>query len=255
MKYPLLASVLALVIASCTGTKEAQYPPLNLKVAAKTFQFSSAQVDGDSSAVASYKVNYPVFEGLDEKVQLKVTYKLDSILTQGYSEGLPLTIQQASQEFVHQYEEYKMEDPQTKQGWYFSANVGVNILSDSLISMVIFRDEFTGGNHANRRKDFLNINPHTGEDVFLAHELEEGFENELIVIAEKTFRAVRQIPETASLSSSYFDFPEDKFKLTNTYGFTKHGIVFYYNNYEVAPYAIGPTEVIVPYAKVRDWLR
>jgi hypothetical protein len=254
MKYFFLPTMLIL-IASCTGTNEAKYPPINVKVTPKTYQHASQPTNQDSSAIATYKVSYHAFEGLDKKVQQKVTYKLDSILTQGYSEGLPLTIQQASQEFVHQFEEYQMEDPQSKQGWYFSATVGVNILSDSLISMVIFRDEFTGGDHSNTRTDFLNINPHTGENVLLAHELEAGFENDLTAIAEKIFRNVRQIPEAASLSSSYFDFPENKFRLTNTYGFTKRGIVFYYNNYEVAPYAMGPTEVTVPYEKIKDWLQ
>ncbi|RAV97947.1 DUF3298 and DUF4163 domain-containing protein [Pseudochryseolinea flava] len=254
MKYPLRAFVLALAVMSCTN-KKVSGPALNIKTTMKVFEFASTPQQEDTTVVASYKVTYPVFEGVDENVANKITFKIDSLLTQGYSEAMPLTIQQASQAFVHQFEEYQMEDPTSKQRWYFSGIVGVNIVSDTLISLAIFRDEYTGGGHPNTRTDFLNIDPHTGDDILLAHELEEGFEAPLTVVGEKVFRTVRQIPDSSSLSNSYFEFPQDKFRLTKTYGFTKKGILFFYNNYEIAPYAIGPTEVLVPYSEIKDWLR
>lgn len=255
MKYFLVLAVLALFVASCANSKESVRPPLNVKANMKVYQFASTPHQGDSTVVAKYKVNYPEFEGIAPAVAKKITFRLDSILTQGYSEGMPLTIEQASQEFVNQFEEYQLEDPQSKQSWYFNAIAGVNIVSDSLISIAIFRDEYSGGAHSNKRTDFLNIDPHTGDEILLAHELQEGFEDPLTKVGEKIFRTVRQIPDSASLSNSYFEFPQDKFRLTKTYGFTKNGILFFYNNYEIAPYAIGPTEVLVPYSEIKDWLR
>jgi len=254
MKYPVLIPVLALFVASCTSSKD-DHPSLDVKATMKVFEKRSSPQHGDTTVVAKYKVTYPVFEGISSDAAKKITVKLDSILTQGYSEALPLTIEQASQEFIRQFEEYQLEDPESKQQWSFNAIAGVNIVSDTLISVAIFRDEYSGGAHSNSRRDFLNIDPHTGDEIFLAHELEDGFEAPLTAIGEKIFRTVRQIPDTASLSNSYFEFPQNKFRLTKTYGFTKNGIVFFYNNYEIAPYAIGPTEVLVPYAEIKDWLR
>jgi hypothetical protein len=60
--------------------------------------------------------------------------------------------------------------------------------------------------------------------------------------------------DTASLLEHGFEFPRNKFKLNDNYGFTRDGIVFVFNSYEIASYAEGPTEIIIPYKKIRDWL-
>ena len=77
----------------------------------------------------------------------------------------------------------------------------------------------------------------------------------LTQIGDKIFRQAKQLSDTASLIDNYFEFPEDKFELNKNYGFKKEGIVFYYNNYEIAPYAAGPTEVLIPYNELKDWVK
>jgi hypothetical protein len=42
--------------------------------------------------------------------------------------------------------------------------------------------------------------------------------------------------------------------MNDNYGFTTQGIVFVFNSYEIASYAEGPTEILIPYEKIRDWL-
>jgi hypothetical protein len=77
----------------------------------------------------------------------------------------------------------------------------------------------------------------------------------LTKIAEQIFRKVKEIPDTASLNENYFEFPDDTFQLNKNYGFKKEGIVFYYNNYEIAPYAAGPTDVVIAYEHLKEWLK
>jgi hypothetical protein len=85
--------------------------------------------------------------------------------------------------------------------------------------------------------------------------LKEGYEEKLTQLGEKAFRKERALTDTASLQKNYFEFPANKFTLNQNYGFTKEGIVFYYNSYEIAAYAAGPTEVIIPYEEIKGWLR
>ena len=73
--------------------------------------------------------------------------------------------------------------------------------------------------------------------------------------AEKEFRKVRELSDTASFISHGFEFEDDRFSLTENYGFAPEGIVFVYNSYDVAAYAIGPTQIIVPYEGLREWLK
>jgi hypothetical protein len=82
-----------------------------------------------------------------------------------------------------------------------------------------------------------------------------GYNDVLTNLGNKIFRQARQLADTASLSDNYFEFPEDKFQLNKNYGFKKEGIVFFYNSYEIAPYAAGPTEVVIPYEELKEWVR
>ncbi len=85
--------------------------------------------------------------------------------------------------------------------------------------------------------------------------LKADYQEKLAGLGNKIFRQTRQVPDTASLSDHYFEFPEDKFELNKNYGFKKEGIVFYYNNYEIAPYAAGPTEIVIPYNEIQELIK
>ena len=85
--------------------------------------------------------------------------------------------------------------------------------------------------------------------------MKSDYNDALTQIGDKIFRQSKQLSDTASLIDNYFEFPEDKFELNKNYGFKKEGIVFYYNNYEIAPYAAGPSEVLIPYNELKDWLK
>jgi hypothetical protein len=176
------------------------------------------------------------------------------VITQGYSEGLPQSFVQTADVFVEEYQNFRDEMPEVGLGWYFDAMVDVTITSDTLISMSITRDEFTGGAHPNASRVYLNIDPRNGSKVTLDDVLKPGYYNTLTQEGEKSFRQYHELADTASWQANYFEFENNQFALNDNYGFTEDGVVFFYNSYEVAPYAVGPTEVLIPYEKLKDWL-
>jgi hypothetical protein len=254
MRYIFSAVLIASVLLySCSKKEEKVEHPITFVI--KTFKLTSeGGCASDSVPCASFTVNYPEFTGLDTAVAGLIAHKLDSLITEGYTEGSAQTIQQTASEFIRQHADF-VETDSTTQHWYFSATAGLNMVSDSLLSIVVFRDEYMGGAHPNSRTDFINVNPATGKKITLDDELKEGYRDALNTVGEKVFRTVRELPDTASLQNNYFEFPNDKFALNNNYGFTKHGILFFFNSYEVAPYATGPTEVLIPYDKIKDWIK
>jgi len=56
-------------------------------------------------------------------------------------------------------------------------------------------------------------------------------------------------------SEAGFYFEQDIFTLTDNFAITKEGLKFVYNPYEVAPYAFGQQEIIIPYTSLKEVIR
>lgn len=258
MKHPSLLLISVVLLFSCNKKTE-ERSTRTIGYTMKNFNLESAVgCASDTVPCASYTVDYPEFSGLDSAVLKKIAHKIDSVVTEGYSEGLPQTFRETAPVFIQQYEDYKtemttMEGP--AQGWSFHALIKVELIGDTLISLSVTRDEYTGGAHPNASTVYININPANGNSITLEDVLKPGFEDVLTKAGEKGFRKFHELPDTASFQYNDFEFENNRFQLSGNYGFTKNGIVFYYNSYDVAPYAMGPTEVIIPYEEVKDWLR
>lgn len=255
-RYILLAGAVSLLFASC-GRQEAQQEtrqPISFEL--KSFKLYSDNCGSDSSKCASYEVSYPVFTGIDSVVTKKISHGIDSVLSIGFSEGLVQSFEQNGRLFIDQYQDFVSEGLEASgAAWYYSVNVNPEQVTDSLITLSIYTEDYSGGAHPNSATIFLNIQAQTGARVQLDDVLKPGYKNTLTQIGEKVFREQRELADTASFKSNAFDFPDDKFQLNKNYGFTKEGILFYYNSYEVGAYAAGPTEVLIPYTEIKDWLK
>ena len=255
--YILAAGVASLLFASC-GKKETQqeekHQPITFEL--KNYKLYSDNCAGDTAKCASYEVSYPEFAGIDSAVSKAIRYKIDSVLSIGFSEGMVQSFEQSGKIFIDQYQEFAGEAAEAAgAAWYYSANVNVENSADSLIALSIYTEDYSGGAHPNSSTIFLNIQAQTGARVQLDNILKPGYKDALTKIGERIFREQRDLADTASFKRNAFDFPDDKFQLNKNYGFTKEGILFYYNSYEVAPYAAGPTEVLIPYTEIKDWLK
>ncbi|CAN5530761.1 DUF3298 and DUF4163 domain-containing protein [soil metagenome] len=208
----------------------------------------------DSMQCAHYEVSYPVFVGLDTAVQTSILLKLTKALN-GEVEEKVISIEAAGNEFVTEFNEFKAETPDNFGRWYRSVGVEVMIFNDSLLSLQISDETYSGGAHGSYATTFLNLNPSSGDTLSLSDFLKPGYEQSLTKIGEQIFRETRELADTASLEFNGFEFGDNQFGLNSNYGFRKEGIVFFYNSYEVAPYAMGPTEVVIPYERIRDWMK
>jgi hypothetical protein len=102
---------------------------------------------------------------------------------------------------------------------------------------------------------FVNFWCGTGEPIQLQDILVQGGEQKLLKSAEAHFRQLKKLGSTESLTKAGFWFDNDKFHLTQNYGLGKDAITFYYNAFEIAPQAIGPTSLTIPYAELAGVLR
>jgi hypothetical protein len=254
MKCRVGVVLLSAVIFSCTTQKEKKETPISFEI--KTFRVESqGGCKSDTVACAYFEVTYPEFSGIDSSVAKIIRQRIDAAVSLGNPESQGLSMQQIGKVFIQDYDDFKSEIPDAFGGWHYTAKVDVEVLTDSLLSLSINDEYYTGGAHGGSGVYFINLNPRTGHEFTLDNLLKPGYNDALTNLGNKIFRQTRQLADTASLSDHYFEFPEDKFQLNKNYGFKKEGVVFFYNSYEIAPYAAGPTEILIPYEELKEWMR
>lgn len=247
---------LGLLGLSACGTLN-QESTATSKLTYETTTFLQESVKGckEDQACARYKVTYPVFTGLTGPIQDSLQREIEMTVSMGDPDASKKTMAIVAKEFLNSYQEFAKEMPDGGAGWYYEADVKVNILTDTLLSLEVNEDYFTGGAHGGNGTYFINRNPKTGAESALSSLLKPGFESELRKAGEKAFRKARELADTATYRFNGFEFPQDKFKLNSNYGFGEKGITFVFNSYEVAPYVLGPTEIFIPYSELKGWLK
>lgn len=99
---------------------------------------------------------------------------------------------------------------------------------------------------------FANLNPRSGAAIALSDLLEPGSEDKLRSIAEAHFRAVREIEEELSLADAGFTFENGEFALPDNFAIGEDALTFYYNLYEIAPYSMGATQLVIPFEEIGE---
>lgn len=244
----------ALVAASCTLRDEKKEDKVPVTYTMTSFRLESAGgCATDSTACASYEMDYPVFTGLDSAVNAVIAKRILQTADMGNPEQRGKTMEEVAHDFIQDFEKFTKEFPDPSGGWYYGATVSVVLLTDSLMTLATQDEYFTGGAHGGGGKYFINVDPRNGRDITLDDLLKPGYETVLATLGEQAFRKAREMADTTSFQQQAFEFPENKFQLNKNYGFTPDGITFYYNSYEVASYAAGPTEIKIPYTALTAW--
>lgn len=244
----------SLLFCACVKPTDNRNPRISFEI--KNFRVESASgCTSDTMQCAYYEVNYPEFNGLDSSVNQSLVRRIDAAVSMGNPEAQGESMRQIGESFVQDFVNFSKEIEDVTGGWYYRADVNTEVVTDTLLSLSVVEEYFTGGAHGGHGTFFINIDPRSGADFTLSNLLRPGYEEALTRLGESSFRKVRELPDTASLMENYFEFLDDKFSLNQNYGFKSDGIVFYYNNYEIAAYAAGPTEVFIPYSELKAWLR
>ena len=237
--------LLAILAFSCkNGTNQTQ----------KEFSFQSKKYEkklgacpNETEQCLTVKLSYPLVEGGVDSVRQKLNNFINranlSLLTFGENEpDLSLKVDSAVLELGEEYFDF-LDDTDFAQAWFLESEGAVTYLDTSYISLDFSQTTYTGGAHPNSylQKSVFDIK--TGMQLELA-DLVKDTAN-LRKAVEIEFRKVREIPEGESLEEAGFWFEYDNFLLAHNFGLTDNGLEFFYNPYEVAPYAAGSTSVLI----------
>lgn len=123
------------------------------------------------------------------------------------------------------------------------------------INYIILWDEFTGGAHPNSYYTVLNFDPATGEEVVLQDILKENYEEPLTELLISTLAADLEVEDYEGIKEKGYLYPNADMYISNNYILEKEQIVFIYNKYDIAPYAVGDITISISYDNIKDLLK
>ncbi|WP_088339821.1 DUF3298 and DUF4163 domain-containing protein [Robiginitalea sediminis] len=162
------------------------------------------------------------------------------------------SIEEAIDAFGAGYRKLLRDFPDERIGWEAEIESLVRYESSTLLTLAMDGYIFTGGAHGYSSMHLLNFDKVRGRELEAESLLadREGFRR----VAEEAFRTTYGISPASDINSTGFMFPENRFELPENMGFSPEGVLLHYNPYEVASYADGPLEVIIPFAVAAPFL-
>lgn len=147
-----------------------------------------------------------------------------------------------------QFDEYlEVSDAAPSAEWTLARRASLLYDDEKVLSVMVKNEGYLGGAHGFSDITFLVFDVQTGRKLEWSDVVSDESRPVLLKASEAEFRRVREIPAGQSLSEAGFDFsPEGSFNLPANFAVSARGLHLHYNPYEVGPYVMGATDVIVP---------
>ncbi|RZK52944.1 MAG: DUF3298 domain-containing protein [Pedobacter sp.] len=243
------------VLISCRNEKKDSDEKTNTTAVADTLTYVYDSVKVYSKNIintqqivdtAKAVITYPVFKDttLNTLIQRKVTDFY------GKEEKL-ITYPEMAKSFINGYDAFFAENKDTPQHWFLLIDIEVLRQTENYIALRYQHSDYVGGAHGNSHISYINYNPKTNTEITLDSLIDTTNRPKLLSIAEGIFRKNEKLTPTETLAGKYF-FLDDKFSLPESYYVSDKGLVFMYNPYEIKAYAFGTTELVIPFAAVKE---
>jgi len=129
-------------------------------------------------------------------------------------------------------------------GWTLSRKIECLLNANGLFSVSAFGFSFTGGAHPNTIIRLKTYDLTNSQPVSISEMIDPALKDAFLKAVEKTFRKIYEMADTTSWQSAGFWFDKG-FTLPENMALTPDGLYLVYNQYEVAPYSFGTTELVV----------
>ena len=209
----------------------------------RRFQFF-ALGDSKTDTLVQIQFRYPYFY---DSSLIWINEKISSIAVNGMEPSIHR--KNAAQSAADIFDDYFLlldDYPDYEFSWFLIRDIE-KIYEDSSIATLLFRESrYLGGAHPIDIRHFINLDKINHKELMLFDIISPDKEPNLTKYAEQIFRAVREIKFTGSLNAAGFWFNNDKFMLSENFSLADEGLVFYYNPYDIAPFSMGSTQLLLP---------
>ncbi|MFO1444369.1 DUF3298 and DUF4163 domain-containing protein [Bacillus sp. Bva_UNVM-123] len=196
---------------------------------------SKLQTLGVKIVDSKYKdtFNYPQVEGLiNNTAQKKINEVLQKHIASSYTNALEL-------------KKLEAEHGAPQNQYTHEVKYEIKYNQNNLLSILFFDYEYTGGAHGMTAATSYNFDANTGNEISLT----KVVENNNAVTKVKKFAKIDLLNQGNKLGMTYVSDPASiTINDNRPFYFYDKGIVLKFQQYEVAPYAAGMPEVIIPYS-------
>lgn len=176
-----------------------------------------------------------------------------------HEKDLAIGIKKKNDSFFSSYkEDMKQDTPMDEQemnspSWNYSQSLHciLRYNAQDIVAIEQSYYSFLGGAHGNYYSTFLNIDMLQNKSLQLSDVLNIDSAS-LQKILETSFRKDYHLPITKPLTGILFD---PYLATTDNFYISEKGLLFVYNPYEVAAYAVGQINVFVSYTQLNKYLR
>ena len=210
--------------------------------------YSSEQYKRDSAFVIS--VSWPEFkeDGPNGSLAQTLNFKIKNILQVGTG-----TVAGAVDSMIATYTAWESEDDFGAY-WSHEHNISVRVTGGKIISLIENGWDYAGGAHGLGYVTYYNYSVETEKKLELSDLIVSGGEKLLTAQAEEIFRKQNDLVGK-DLTEAGFWFGENGFTLNTNFIVDEKSITFFYNSYEIAPYAYGPTEITIPFENFKQVIK
>ena len=262
MRVRLSFSILLLLAFSCQPTGENtsdDRAPISVLFSEEVVEEASAACGKDSSRCTRVLLQYPkvtkaapaVQARINDTIEMHVMRLFTPLSDEDSGSAYIETPEEAAEEFVAVYEAFLMDEPEYAQAWYAEVQGKLLFRNSNLATVKLESNTYTGGAHPLFFVDLITFGLEAGNLVELSDLIAD--KPALMKLAEKHFRRARGLQAEQSLQDEGF-FWDGSFVLPRNMGLTDKGLYLFYNPYEVAPYAAGPTEFVIPFQALKPLL-
>lgn len=233
-----MKSILIVFILSAFTFIHAQAPRYTMKEVKRVY--NSEKYNRDSAYVIS--ISYPIFDENGQNSFLAKKLNKEVLSQMPIDSG---TVEDAADGMIEFYQQYESEDDFGVY-WSFEMNVSVKETGGKIISLLTGAYDYSGGAHGNGFVSFSNYAMEGGRKLALSDIVDEEGKKTLTRVAEEVFRKDKDLVGKDLTEEGYW-FGEEGFFLNDNFLLDETSITFFYNSYEIAPYAAGPSEIIIQY--------
>ncbi len=212
------------------------------------FSRQSPACEQDSNYCARVEAVYPLASSGPELAVERVNDSLLAYLRVSLAvfapspEDIPESLDAIADNFLEEYEVMMSEEELSATQWVVEVDGEVLYQSENLAAIQLSTYSYAGGAHPNSFVYLLNFDTHTGELLQLPEIVSDTAR--LREMAEVAFREARGLGPDESLADEGF-FWGGAFALPENFALTEEGLFFFYNPYEAAAYAVGPTDFTI----------
>jgi len=203
---------------------------------------------------AKIKIEFPqITDFKNEAIKDKINNSIESLFSMNEnftSDSIKIIAEMDN--FITDYEDFISEFPDAFQSWFIERTGEVKLNKGNIFSIDFMEYSYTGGAHANTVVVFKNYNLSDGEEITLDEIISPSKQTDLTRIGETEFRKLKDLTSESDLGQAGFWFENNEFYLNDNFLITDSSLVFYYNNYEITAYAFGPTELGIPFSKIKS---